>query len=260
MSTRLIIIGAAVLIVVAAVIGWYASHSSAEPHRPGPAIATPKPTPPKKSGGDGEPTPQWTPPPLREDAVIPAEAQEQLDQMNSFLDDRDDDKALPIVRKLLRSQNSDVRSQAIFAARWIGKETIPDLKEVLPETDEDGLRQILDALSDMIAQGEDGAEQNDPTNDYAAERAQAESIYQTIIESAKNPIATAEILDPFFNSFGPLPSFITLPVIERLIRHKNPIVIALALEAFRFNANGEEYVGPARTAELVRELTPPRDE
>jgi len=259
MSTRLIIIGAVALIVVAAVIGWYASHST--PTLPVPAPETKTPSQRRINGDTFTKDPERPTPSPRiyeSSDPIPQEAQEQLDQMNAFLDDREDDQARPIVRKLLRSPNSEVRAQAIFASRWIGKQTVPDLMEVLPDADEEGLRQLLDALTDMISEGVDGAEEGE--DDYANERAQAEAVYKMLVEAASNPVATNEILEPHFNAFGPLPAFITLPIIERLITHKNPIVVAEAREAFRFNANGEEYNGPARTKQLVAELTPPRDE
>jgi len=250
MSTRLIIIGAATLIVVAAVIGWFVSHS---PTPPAPVTELPQPTPPKQLKESGEPfsTTSQQQRLAYDFEPIPAEAQEQLDQMNSFLDEREDDQALPIVRKLLRSPNPEVRSQAIFAARWIGKETIPDLMDVLPDADEEGLRQLLEALPDLIGEGTDGAEPGE--DDYAGERAQAKQIEDMILFAAKNPLVTIEVLEPLFNSFGPLPPFITLPILEKLVKHPNPIVSTIAGDAFTFNSGGYPWVSAAETKRLADE-------
>ena len=95
-------------------------------------------------------------------ARIPySEDQKKVMEMEALVDDGDEAGALEIARKLIKSDDADVRSDVVDTLGWIGVKALPELTMMLADSDQDVVDEaqrkwleILDEVDDPQAQAD----------------------------------------------------------------------------------------------------------
>ena len=155
----------------------------------------------KPGGLAAQETPRMIEAPKTEEQRVAAE-------LDAFMDDNEDGKALVVARKLLHAKDAEIRADVLAALGWIGKRALPEMIEMLGDSDADIASDAFDQMMNTIRDIDDEDDRARMLAE-ALRLAQGEDAVVEImiaVEDLEEVIAMRTIVGPACESANPLVS------------------------------------------------------
>jgi hypothetical protein len=162
------------------------------------------------------------------------------DTMRALLDSGDEKGALKIARRLLDSEDADVRSRVLIVLGWIGLKALPELTQMLADKDDS-------VASDAFTQWK-----------MAFEEIQEDDAKAELLVAAMGSMRHQEDMESLVMSVDQLKEDLAVAALVGIIQGENKVAGEVAREHYAF-VTQSDYTTPEAAAQWIQENVEPEE-
>ena len=154
--------------------------------------------------------------------------------MHELLDKEDEAGALQLARKLLTSEDTDVRGDVVSVLGWIGLKALPELSKMITDPDSEVAGSAIEQWKNAVREM--------PEEDAKAE----------VLMAGLSVIEDQEERESCLMEFNELADQLAVRSMVKLIQSGNPAVVPLAREHYE-SVTGEKYSSPEAAEKWIKQ-------
>ena len=165
--------------------------------------------------------------------------QKTAEEMNERLDNKDEKATIELARKIIKSDDAEVRSSVVSALGWIGVRALPELSQMLGDKDEGVARMALEQWQNAV------------------EEVQDEDMRGKMLAAGMQALTDPEELETTVMDFNELPDAIAVRYLTEVIESSNAVAAQVARAQYE-QTTGEEYKDRSTSEKWIKENTEPQ--
>ena len=158
----------------------------------------------------------------------------QVEAANDFLDEEDLTGALKVIRRLMKSSDPEIRSEAVSLLGWIGVRAVAEIADMLTDDNDAVAWEAVNALQQQLGDIEDDAAK------------------ASLLTRGLMALKDQEQMEAFVMEFSNVSDELAVRSLVQVMTSPNKVASEVAREHYEF-VTGDAYVSPAEAEKWIEE-------